>query len=79
MSEWISVEDRLPDNASNGVHDMRPYLVITNEPYGDVSEFNIRICHWVNNRFSSFPAGATRVTHWMPLPAPPTTEDGDKK
>lgn len=68
MSEWISVFDMLPADATNGVHDAVQYLVYVDVPnYGG----HIQIAMWINNRFASFPQGGSDVTHWMPLPQPP--------
>lgn len=66
MNEWISVEDRLPEELFNAVLIYCPN--------------NINIyCAYLNARnewhFFNYGAGqqiTERVTHWMPLPAPPT-------
>jgi len=68
MSEWISVDDRMPPDANKGIHDALPYLIMTNEPYGTAGQWNVKVCTFMNNRFCGFPAGATVVTHWMNLP-----------
>lgn len=72
MSEWISVEKELPGNANSGVDDAFPVLVMTNEPYGSAGIWNVRVTTWMNNRFCGYPSGATKITHWMPLPEPPS-------
>ena len=54
-NEWISVNDRLPDNPD-------PVLTFSN----DIDGCLYRI---MSPRFiSGFPE---KVTHWMPLPEPP--------
>jgi hypothetical protein len=65
---WISVDDQLPPNADNGIHDCFYVLAYVECPYytGEV-----QVIAWMNNRFAGFPKGATTVTHWMPLPEPP--------
>ncbi len=69
MNEWISVEDRLPDNAEKGIDDCCTYLCFIPNPYG--KDYQIKPVVWMNNLFQGFPAGATIITHWMPLPEPP--------
>jgi hypothetical protein len=56
-SEWISVKDRLPENAS-------PVLCITYKGNPFVARYDHKWARW---RVS----GTTDVTHWMPLPKPP--------
>ena len=65
MSEWISVEERLPETASE-------YLVVYHPCHWDaVSE---KVCVGIDT-FRGKTAWAKkkyqRVTHWMPLPEPP--------
>jgi len=68
--EWISVKDRLPDNANNGVHDSFPVMVKIDRPTSNSSLWDIKITAWINNGFQGYPAGSTNVTHWMPLELP---------
>jgi hypothetical protein len=71
MSEWISVFDMLPAEATKGASDAVQYLVYVDIPnYGG----NIQIAMWMNNRFAGFPQGDSDVTHWMPLPQTPETD-----
>ena len=69
QSEWISVEDRLPEELFTAV------LIYC--PDND----NI-YCAYLNarNEWHIFDQGSglwvlERVTHWMPLPAPPTEKE----
>ena len=62
MSEWISVEDRLPNIGQN---------VLTYDGHNRVfcsvrqnHQFKIHYTVWDHDN----------VTHWMPLPEPPTIE-----
>lgn len=59
MSDWISVEDRLPETYGK-------YLVYFNAQLGYKGVSAIDYClHWIcNNEF-------VEVTHWMYLPEPP--------
>ena len=65
MSEWISVEDRLPDVIGC-------YLVCS-------YELHARVVGWTffnsQKRWTSNKGDYKDVTHWMPLPKPPTTEE----
>ena len=75
MSEWISVEDRLPESKDDGV------LVYFSET-GSIETVHIQ------DYFDDITAGINRagqqvytkwykhqnVTHWMPLPEPPEVE-----
>lgn len=77
LSEWISVEEGLPDN--------RKYVLIclgkkTVEGYLDRYGENQERLMWFTSRFA--PEGYTNgyvegVTHWMPLPAPPATSSAE--
>ncbi len=60
MSEWISVEDRLPEGDSQEV------IVCKRFPNGarTVKTF----LYWYGRQFG---ADWAEVTHWMPLPEPP--------
>ena len=66
MSKWIRVEDELPPENNRGIWDNKRYLCYLN------NECGIMINTWMNNRWNSFPAGGTDVTHWMELPDDPT-------
>jgi hypothetical protein len=55
MSEWISVNDRLPSERDD-------YLVST----GNSVNFD-----YFNTLVNEFAFYAEDVTHWMPLPPPP--------
>ena len=65
MSEWISVEDRLPDK-------WRDVLIMLKEDFG--RSYQIGDCcdkEWSINNYHDWwgPHGA--VTHWQPLPPLP--------
>lgn len=64
MSEWISVDERLPEY---GLRVLAAY---------DDGVVRISYCKGyfpdvVTKRSDSKPFGLTEVTHWMPLPEPP--------
>lgn len=71
MSEWISVKDQLPPNATKGVDDCVIVLAVIDSGYYK-PEF--KLVTWMNNRFCGFPAGSADVTHWMHLPDFPERE-----
>lgn len=83
MNEWISVKDRLPDEAGE-------YLV-TIHGEDDVNACDFVLLAWYNplpsllfssdvgwsllNEFYPFTERLReRITHWMPLPEPPKGE-----
>lgn len=74
MNKWISVNDRLPD-------DFHKVLVYIDKPlkYGQRIFFS-NLCQgeWNNINGSSWP-DMPKVTHWMPLPVPPNSENFEPK
>ncbi|ETK19273.1 hypothetical protein H097_10452 [Pseudomonas sp. FH4] len=62
MSDWIKVEDRLPDEHQDClVYYHQPSISFPNLHYMTESSF-------YNGRFEI----PKQVSHWQPLPAPPT-------
>ena len=59
-NEWVSVEDRLPPPKQN---------VLAYSPESGIAEADYGDGVWMQYRWSAVMRG---VTHWMPLPAPPT-------
>jgi hypothetical protein len=63
MSEWISVDDRLPVDA-------KPVIVA-----GGCGHYSHKYRQWFTNmerdRCGEYYAIEWEVTHWMPLPEPP--------
>ena len=78
--EWISVEERLPDN-DHGTHwkDRKYYLVVT-APSGlmSVATYGYKEFGWWVDRCSQVLDEKTyrKVTHWMPLPELPKMKGG---
>lgn len=69
MSEWISVEDRLPEIGVD-VWVYRPLAHLSNDPHMRVSKrqsYSAASPQGVIHPFSCW----CHVTHWMPLPEPP--------
>ncbi len=73
MSKWISVEDRLPNNAENDwvlvqVVDKTGFSFIPR-----VMEYRESKADWFDEEWGWLSAhnGNFTVTHWMPLPEPP--------
>jgi hypothetical protein len=60
MSKWIKVKDRLPDGDVE-VFAFRP----------DATFDPVRITRFKGDHFSSL----YEITHWMPLPTAPETDD----
>ena len=72
MSEWIKVEDRLPENEGTYlVYKKRCGRVISGD-YHDIGHYWANHTqdgyHWVNLHEDEI------VTHWQPLPEPPNGE-----
>ena len=65
--EWISVKDRLPNEKIN-------CIVYYKHSYCDNDDYwAIGVSFFDGNKFQ---IGLTyKVTHWMPLPSPPNTEE----
>lgn len=63
MSEWISVEDRLPEFVGEYItfDGISPYI---SSYYG-------------NGEWESPDANDPNITHWMPLPEPPKGESDE--
>lgn len=57
MSEWISVEDKLPEKTLS--------LLIFNGSFIDIG------CFFCDEYFITDKGSVLDVTHWMPLPEPP--------
>ena len=66
VQEWISVEDKLPEDDS----DVLAYLQIGQE--GRIYPANYEKGVWFDCIFNTPATGTT--THWMPLPEPPKGE-----
>ncbi len=64
--EWISVEDRLPKQKVN-------CIVYYKHAYCDDEYWAIGVSFYDGNEFHI--GLAYKVTHWMPLPTPPTEKD----
>jgi len=58
MMEWISVEDKMPEEG---------LLVVTISDHGDTKSLYTE--YYAGNRFWS--KAFNNVTYWMPLPSPP--------
>ena len=68
MSEWISVEDRLPRKSGE-------FKVKYSGKYSDdVSRFNHSIFPWIRY-WSDEKYCGRKITHWMPLLEPPEAQE----
>jgi len=60
--QWVSVKERLPKEAVEVL--VFDEVIMLGIYWGDIDRHN----EWcIGNRFT------TKVTHWMPLPEPPTS------
>lgn len=81
QSEWISVDERLPEN-DYGKHwkERQHYLVMT-EPSGlmRVARFGSKEFPWWVDSHDTVMTSANyaKVTHWMPLPEAPKMKGGE--
>ena len=63
MTEWISVEDRLPEDGKSVFVYCKEQNRLEFVPF--IGDFPLLIINWETNE-STCP-----VTHWMPVPEPP--------
>lgn len=71
MSKWISVNKKLPESSDE---------VLTCSFTGKGEYFGIYVLYFFNDYWWRKMDGlwAFDVTHWMPLPKPPTKQEGEK-
>ena len=62
MSEWISIDDRLPEEFIT--------CLVFCDGFFEVAEYNKHFKTWINVLYSEI-TNIDNVTHWMPLPEPP--------
>lgn len=70
MSEWISIEDKWPPNGRDYLvaYKSDQYTIIkVAEADGYVEHDGIEMPHW-----KGIMGNGPNVTHWMPLPEPPS-------
>ena len=74
-AEWISVEERLPDNDWGKHWKERKYYLVFTKPSGlmNVAVYGYKEHDWWIDRNSCVldKKNYKEVTHWMPLPEPP--------
>ena len=71
VQEWISVDDRLPEEKVN-------YIVHYRHAYCDNDDYwAIGMCFYDGEKFRLNPA--YKVTHWMPIPQPPNSSLSELK
>lgn len=77
--EWISVKDRLPDVFDEVlVYDTFSIATLQFQSrsiaWRETTPRKNGIVNWYWNSQMSYPENLTHVTHWMPLPEPPTKQ-----
>ncbi len=76
--EWVSVDERLPDNPKDGEHPTKYNVVIdfSGIRYADGSrlEDEVDTLYFYDDEFRNNYGNVISVTHWMPLPEPPEVE-----
>ena len=73
MSKWISVEDRLPEEFQ-GTDGLRLHVFVFGEeanPQFGLAYYDREINQWFNEH-----EDFNGITHWMPLPDPPSAPSG---
>jgi hypothetical protein len=68
QSEWISVEERLPERSTRVLAYSKKYNEVNVYYYGGADEW------WDNDGWAS--AKYYEITHWMPLPEAPKMKGG---
>lgn len=78
-SEWISVEERLPEDVYGNIRKKITVLVCSESRKVSTAsrqrkfKFNSTKCEWEELDIFEW-SGSKKVTHWMPLPEPPKGE-----
>ena len=78
-TEWISVDERLPDHCG------LPVLMVAVNSYNQIrvvkgfTDYQCPITFHTNEREYDSVWAAWEVTHWMPLPEPPKMKEGAEK
>ena len=66
MEDWINVRYRLPKPITKELGFSVKVLVITNNKVMDITRYDYINEKWYGTK------DTTIITHWMPLPKPPT-------
>lgn len=66
VSEWIAVEDALPDEAQGWV-----LVALPLDEYESVPKIRLGYYSEERRRFVSQSGQSIEATHWMPMPPPP--------
>ena len=75
QNEWVSVDERLPD------FDV-PVLVYVKDIFDNKSIINITkytITYDLTNNWLGYENSSFKITHWMPLPAPPNSRPPEEE
>lgn len=77
MSDWIDVKDRLPDfSQMDSIYPQRAYALVVYEGHVYKGSYlrwiraGEEVMYWSIPHIHS--SESLQVTHWMPLPEPPT-------
>lgn len=73
MSEWIKIEDRLPDNVGEYIVCAQYAERIRYRQIVTLAKYGLNEWIWYENGIEWDISGI--VTHWMPLPEPPRMEE----
>ncbi len=67
--EWISVKDRLPETFDNVLVALNDETILMATSINDVWRL-----FWLDGYKTFYHNDGRQVTHWMPLPSPPSIE-----
>lgn len=66
MTDWISVDDRLPDKTGTYLIAYTSYMT---------PEISVRTAYYTSGGGWELPTIIDHPIHWMPLPEPPEVDD----
>lgn len=78
MSEWISIKNKLPDKngevlVSDGKEVWIKQFIATPDSFCAFTKPSF--CYWDNSGDGYYIKTRQVITHWMPLPPPPTEKE----
>lgn len=78
QSEWISVEDRLPEIGLNEEFEHASEMILLSDGeftyYGQYESSEEFGSYFIDANGDDFENDGVEITHWMPLPQPPQTK-----
>ena len=75
QNEWVSVKDRLPDFDVP----VLVYVIDVFDNKGTISITKYTITYDLTNNWLGYENSSFKITHWMPLPAPPNSRPPEEE